>query len=46
MKRTNFFLPPSLHDGLKKISAQRGGSEGEHVRRAIAQYLRRLKVPV
>jgi hypothetical protein len=44
MKRTNFFLPEELHQGLKRAKVQRGGSEGEHVRRAVTQYLRRLKL--
>lgn len=43
MKRTNFFLPEELHQGLKKAKEELGGSEGEHVRKAVTSYLKRHK---
>lgn len=43
MKRTNFFLPQELHDGLKTMRKRTEESEAEHVRKAVTNYLKRNK---
>ena len=43
-KLYNFYIDPELADGLKVLKEQTGAPEAESVRRAIAEYLRKMGV--
>jgi predicted DNA-binding protein len=45
MKRTSLFLPEQQRGELQVLSERTGISTSEHVRRAIDEYLKRLKQP-
>jgi hypothetical protein len=45
MNRTSLFLPDSLRDGLKFLRARDGTPEAESIRRAVADYLGKKRVP-
>ena len=44
MKRHNVFMPQELLDGLDAAATEKGGTAAEHLRKAVAQYLKRLKL--
>jgi predicted DNA-binding protein len=43
VKRTNFYYPEALLDRLAKLRERTGIPVSEHIRRAVEEYLRRLK---
>lgn len=43
MKRYNYFLPDDMVAALKKLSEKTGASVSWHLRKAIAEYLKRHK---
>lgn len=43
-KLYNFYIDPELADGLKALKEKTGAAEGELVRRALAEYLRKAGV--
>jgi predicted DNA-binding protein len=44
MKRTNYFMPEPMRDGLNLLADKKGGTAAEHVRRAVGQYLKRHRI--
>ncbi len=44
MKRANFFFSQDQLAGLDKVAQQKGGTASEHLRKALASYLKRHKV--
>jgi hypothetical protein len=45
-RRTSFFLEPEMGDGLKALKARDGVPEGEAIRRAVAEYLKKRGIVV
>jgi hypothetical protein len=45
-RRANFYLDSELLSGLKALKARVGIPESEAVRRAVAEYLERQRVPL
>lgn len=45
-KRSNYFLPEVLVDGLNKLATIQGTSAADIVRRSVRSTLRRHKLPV
>ena len=45
-KNYNFMIDPELAEGLKTLKARDGASEGESIRRALADYLKKKGVTV
>lgn len=45
MKRSNYFMPLAMVDGLNTLAARKGGVAAEHVRKAVGQYLKRHGIP-
>lgn len=43
MVRSNYFVPEAFKEGLRQVAAKNGGTEAEHLRKAVEQYLRRNK---
>jgi predicted DNA-binding protein len=43
MKRTNFYFPQPMLDALRALSDRTGVAVSEHIRRAIAAYLKSTK---
>lgn len=43
MKRTQIFIPDPIMKKLNEISKEKGISKGEIIRRAIEEYLKKLK---
>jgi len=43
MKRRQFCLPDDLMEALRRLSKRTGAPMAEHVRRAIDEYLKKLK---
>lgn len=43
-KLYNFYIDPELADGLKALKEKTGAPEAESVRRALAEYLRKMGV--
>lgn len=39
MIRRNYFIPDETHERLERLSRKTGESMGEHLRRALEQYL-------
>ena len=44
--RYSFMIDPELAEGLKVLKARDGASEGESIRRALVDYLKRKGVTV
>ena len=45
-KRYTFMIDPELADGLKTLKERDGASEGESIRRALVDYLKKKGVTV
>ncbi len=41
--RTVVYLEPEVNEALKKLSDKTGAPVGEHVRRAVVEYLKKVK---
>jgi metal-responsive CopG/Arc/MetJ family transcriptional regulator len=46
MDRYSLFLPADLKRGLERLKQRDGISESEAIRRALAEFLRRRKIPI
>lgn len=44
MKRHNVFMPPEHIAGLNTIAQAKGGTAADHLRKAVAGYLKRYKI--
>jgi hypothetical protein len=43
MKRSNYYVPEAFKAGLRKVAKVKGGTEADHLRKAVELYLRRHK---
>jgi len=46
MERYSLFMPADLKRGLEKLKQRDGISESEAIRRALADFLTRRKIPI
>jgi len=46
MERYSLFMPADLKRGLERLKQRDGISESEAIRRALAEFLKRRKIPI
>ena len=46
MERYSLFMPADLKQGLERLKQRDGISESEAIRRALAEFLKRRKIPI
>lgn len=44
MKRYNVFMPQAMIDGLEQVAHIKGETAAAHLRKGVAQYLKRFKL--